>query len=110
MELISLVYLTAPASSSGVVIFYFKFAFVLFLFILNLYFIFSPNKESNIIKNKETPILHSGFGNKNLKGFFSKIATFGGFLSALITVKFELKNTQIGRLDQLMEAEREEIR
>jgi hypothetical protein len=74
-----------------------------------MYLIFTHKKEESIA-NKETPILQAGFGYRNLKGFLGKIATFGGFLSALITVKNELKSVQIGKLDQLMEAERLEIR
>ncbi len=98
-----LIYLTAPMLTI------FKFSFVLFLFIFNMYLIFTHKKEESIA-NKETPILQAGFGYRNLKGFLGKIATFGGFLSALITVKNELKSVQIGKLDQLMEAERLEIR
>jgi len=94
-----LIHLTAP------MITYFKISFILFLFFINIYLILTHEKENAI--NKE---LQSGFNNKNLKGFLTKLATFGGFLSALITVKNELKNTQIGKLDQLMETEREGIR
>jgi hypothetical protein len=90
--------------------FYLKFSFVLFLFILNIVLIYTYKKEEQFKADKEIPILQSGFGSKDLKGFLTKLVTFGGFLSALITVKNELKDTKIGKLDQLMEAEREGIR
>jgi len=99
MEQISLVYLMAPIS------FYFKFSFVLLLSILNIYLIITFKKEELPIKE-----LQSGFGNKKLKAFLSSLGYIGGFLSALITVKNELKDIQIGKLDQLKEAEREGIR
>jgi len=72
--------------------------------------IYTYKKEEQFKADKEIPTLQSGFGSKDLKGFLSKLVTFGGFLSALITVKNELKDTKIGKLDQLMEAEREGIR
>jgi len=86
---------------------YFKFSFVLFLFILNMYLIITYKKEES---NKSDKVLQSGFGNKNLKGFLSSLVYIGGFLSALITVKNEFKDIQIGRLDQLNETEKEGIR
>jgi hypothetical protein len=89
--------------------FYFKFSFVLFLFILNMYFIFTHKKEESLA-NKETPILQSGFGNRNLKGLLNNLVLLGGFLSSIITLKNEFKSVQIGKLDQLMEADRDEIR
>jgi len=113
MELIHL-----TAFSTGM-LFYLKFAFVIFLFILNIYLIFTAPSAAGeehlpILDkdkaNKELPVLQAGFNIKDFKGFISKFASFGGLLSALITVKNELKNTQIGKLDQLMETERENIR
>jgi hypothetical protein len=84
---------------------FFKFSFIFFLFILNIFLIITHKKEP--VANKE---LQSGFGNKNLKGFIGNLATLGGFVSAYITVKNEIKNTQIGKLDKLMEADRVNIR
>src|SRR5260370_23348419 len=83
--------------------FYLKFSFVLFLFFLNIYLILTIKKEP--IKE-----LQSGFGNKNLRGILSTLGSIGGFLSAYITIKNEMKDIQIGKLDQLMEEEREGIR
>jgi hypothetical protein len=94
-----LIYFIAP------LVFYFKISFVLFLFILNIYLIVTYKKEELFVKE-----LHSGFGNKNLKNLLSSLGYIGGFLSAFITVKNEFKDIQIGKLDQLMEAEREGIR
>src|SRR5260221_1775524 len=91
------------------IIFYLKFSFVLFLFILNIYLIFTHKKEE-FTTNKETPTLLAGIGNKSFKRFFNNFVLFGGYLSALITVKNEYKNIQLGKLDQLLEAERTEIR
>ena len=102
-----LIYLTAHTASA---FFFIKFSFVLFLFILNIVLIYTYKKEEHFKGDKEIPTLQSGFGSKDLKGFLSKLVTFGGFLSAFITVKNELKDTKIGKLDQLMEAEREGIR
>ena len=107
MEQTSLIYLMAP------IYFYFKFSFILFLFILNIVLIFTHKKEEPLRADKEIPTLQSGFGSKDLKGFLSKLVTLqrrGGFLSAFITVKNEFKNTQIGKLDQLMETEKDGIR
>jgi hypothetical protein len=104
MEVIYLICTSYP------IYFYFKFSFVLFLFIFNMYLILTHKKEEQFKADKEIPTLQSGFGSKDLKGFLNKLATFGGFLSALITVKNELKDTKIGKLNQLMEAEREGIR
>jgi hypothetical protein len=79
-----------------------------------MYLIFTATSYPRIVKryktNKETLILQSGFGNKNLKGFLSSLVYIGGFLGTLITMKNELKSVQIGKLDQLMEAERVGIR
>jgi len=99
MEVIYLICTSYPIS------FYLKFSFVLFLFILNIYLVITFKKEELPIKE-----LQSGFGNRNLKGFLNNLALIGGFLSALITVKNELKDIQIGKLDQLKEVEREGIR
>jgi hypothetical protein len=92
--------------------FYLKVTFILFLFIINIYLIFTAPSipQKDIYSNTELPVLQSGFGNKNLKGFLSSLVYIGGFLSALITVKNEIKDIQIGKLDQLKEAERTEIR
>jgi len=92
-----LIYYIAPIN------FYLKFSFVLFLFFLNIYLILTIKKEP--IKE-----LQSGFGNKNLRGILSTLGSIGGFLSAYITIKNEMKDIQIGKLDQLMEEEREGIR
>jgi hypothetical protein len=101
MELLNLISFSLP------VIFYLKISFVTFLFIFNIYLIFTHKKEEPT-GNKE--ILQAGFGNKNLKKLIGSLVYIGGFLGTLITLKNELKNIQIGRLDQLMEEEREEIR
>jgi len=98
-------------ASKGLV-FYFKFSVVFFLCMLNIYLIFTapsyPQKKELPIK--ELPVLQAGFNIKNLKGFLGTLGFAGGFLSALITLKIEYKSIQIGKLDQLMEAEREGIR
>jgi len=101
--------LTTALSAGANISFYFKFAFVLFLFIFNMYLILTYNKEEHS-DNKETPILQSGFNNKKLKGFLSSLVYIGGFLGTIITMKNELKDIQIGKLDQLMEEERGNIR
>lgn len=84
---------------------YFKISFILLLFIFNVYLILNHNPK---IENQ--PIIQAGFGNKNLKSWLHYLGTFGGFLSAYITVKNEIKDIKIGRLDQLMKEEREGIR
>ena len=62
-------------------------------------------------KNKVEPsILQAGLNINNLKSLLTYLGTIGGLLSASITIKNELKNTQMGKLDQLMEAERAGIR
>jgi hypothetical protein len=103
---LELIYLTPPHVVTTSAFFFIKFSFVFFLFILNIYLIFTapsyPPKD--IQSNKELPALQSGFGNKKLKGFLSSLGYIGGFLSALITVKNEFKDIQIGKIDQLMEA------
>jgi hypothetical protein len=86
---------------------FFKVSFVFFLFVLNIYLIITYKKEES---NKSDRVLQSGFGNKNLNSVLGGLVTLGGFLSAVITVKNELKNVQIGKLDQLNETEREGIR
>ena len=91
----------------GGIIFYYKSSFVFLLFFINLYLIFTFNKERS---DKGLSVLQSGLGNTNLKRFFNNLVLFGGFLSTLITVKNELKDVQIGKLDQLMVEERENIR
>jgi len=75
--------------------FYLKLSFILFLFLINLYLIFSYNPNP---KNK---ILHSGLGNKNLKNFLSALGYIGGGLGSYITIKNEFKDYQIGRINQL---------
>lgn len=89
--------------------FYFKLSFVLFLFIFNIYLILTHKKEEHS-NRKELPILQAGFNFNKLKGFLGKFAALGGLLSTAITLKNELKSVQLGRLDELMEAEREGIR
>jgi hypothetical protein len=75
--------------------FYLKLSFILVLFLINLYLIFSYNPNLN---NK---ILQSGLGNKNLKTYLSALGAAGGLLSSYITVKNEFKDYQIGRINQL---------
>jgi hypothetical protein len=84
---------------------YFKISFILLLFIFNVYLILNHNPK---IENQ--PIIQAGFGNKNLKSWLHNLGAIGGFLSAYITVKNEIKDIQIGKLDQLMKEEREGIR
>ena len=55
------------------------------------------------MSNKELPILQAGFNINNLKGLLTYLGTIGGLLSAAITIKNELKDIQIGRLDKLRE-------
>ena len=62
------------------------------------------------IKKESVKELQSGFGNRKLRGLLSTLGSVGGFLSAYITVKNEFKDYQIGKLFQLMETERREIR
>jgi hypothetical protein len=83
--------------------------FIFLLFIINIYLIITYKKEVN---SSDIPVraLQSGFNLNNLKGVLTNLGVAVGFLSALITVKNELKDIQIGKLDQLMEAERLEIR
>jgi len=52
----------------------------------------------------------SGLNINNLKGLITYLGTIGGLLSAAITIKNELKDIKIGKLDQLMESERAEVR
>ena len=101
MELLHLLPLVLVAKLA----FYFKVSVVFLLCILNMYLIFTYNKEE--LPNKE---LQSGFNINNFKGLLTSLATAGGFLSAIITVKNELKSVQIGKLDQLQTEEREGIR
>jgi len=90
-----------------------KFFVVFFLCMLNMYLIFTYKKEEGLPSasvNKEIPVLQSGFNTQRLKGLLSSLVYLGGFLSAAITVKNELKDVQVGRLDQLQKEDREEIR
>jgi len=87
--------------------FFVKFSLVLFLFILNIYLIITYKKEESDNSDK---ILQSGFRLQNLKGVLGNLVTIGGFLSIYITIKNELKDIQIGRLDHLQMEERTEIR
>jgi hypothetical protein len=91
-------------------VFYFKFSFIFLLFILNIYLIVTYKKGTEKDHPNSVRVLQAGFGNKNLKGFLSSLGLAVGFLSALITVKNELKDIQIGKIDQLNEEEREGIR
>jgi hypothetical protein len=81
----------------------FKISFIFLLFILNIYLIITSKKEFNS-SDKPVRVLQSGFNIKKLKGFLGTLGSIGGFLSVFITLKNELKNIQIGKLDQLMEA------
>jgi hypothetical protein len=101
-----LLHLFAPIiiASKGLA-FYFKITFIILLFVLNMYLIFTYKKEE--LSNKE---LQSGFNIQRLKGLLGTLGYVGGFLSAAITVKNELKSVQIGKLDQLQTEERENIR
>jgi len=110
------------------IIFYLKFSFVLFLFFLNIYLIYKkeeitlPSFAPTVVATasgkggKAAPQagikgeLESGFGNKNLRGILAALGTVGGYLSAYITVKNEIKDYQIGKLNQIAVTEREEIR
>lgn len=94
MELISLI---APINL------YLKIFFVLFLSILNIYLLLTYKFENNNISNNE---LQSGFGNRNLKTFLTTLGIVGGYLSAYITVKNEIKEYRIGKINQLQEVER----
>ena len=84
---------------------YIKISFILLLFIINIYLMLTYNP----VKDNQ-PILQAGFGNKNIKGWLQNLAMIGGFLSTYIAVKNEIRDIQIGRLDQLQEDEREGIR
>jgi len=90
--------------SFGPIAFYLKLAFIISLFIINLYLIFTYNPN---LKNNE---LQSGLGNKNLKSILSALGILGGALSSYITIKNEIKDYQIGKLNQLQVEVREEIR
>lgn|SRR5882757_4905198 len=94
-------------------VFYFKFSFIFLLFILNIYLIVTYKKGAEKDHQNSVRVLQAGLlrkGNKNLKGFLSNLGLAVGFLSALITVKFEVKDIQIGKIVQLNEEEREGIR
>ena len=98
-------------------IFYIKILFIILLFVLNIYLIITlpwARKEEEL--DKPVKVLQSGFNIKNLKSVLGNLAAIGGFLSVFITVKNELKDHKIGKLEQLMVTvacslrEREEIR
>lgn len=84
--------------------FIFKIVFICLLLILNMYLVFSHTKD--ITPNKE---LQSGFNNKKLLSFLSYLGVGTAYLSALITVKNELKEIKLGNLKHLMEEERNNI-
>src|SRR5258705_823839 len=98
--------------------FYSKIFFILSLIILNFVLIYKkvyPSSDEPEARSKGKSIinqrvLQSGFYNKNLKGFLPILGAVGGSLSAFITVKNELRDIQIGRVNHLQEAEREGIR
>jgi len=103
----------------GGIFFYYKFSFILFLFLINLYLIFTSNNLPKIRRNflkggdynyTNLPILQSGFNIKNLKSLITYLGTIGGLLSAALTIKIELRDIQIGRLEELQKIEREDIR
>jgi len=104
-------------------IFYYKFSVVFILFIINLYLFFtfnssplarrydfshSPSVSTNL--DISARVKTSGLNINNLKGLITYLGTIGGLLSAAITIKNELKDIKIGKLDQLMESERAEVR
>jgi len=104
-------------------IFYYKFSVVFILFIINLYLFFTFNSSPLVRRNGFTHspsvitnmdlsarVKTSGLNINNLKGLITYLGTIGGLLSAAITIKNELKDIQIGKLDQLMETERAEVR
>jgi hypothetical protein len=94
---------------------YFKFSFVFLLFALHIYLNFTfPRQDLGLSsftrQSKDIKVLQSGFNVKKLRGLLTSLVSVGGLLSALITIKNEFKSVQIGKLDQLMEADRTEIR
>jgi hypothetical protein len=84
---------------------YIKISFILFLFIINVYLMLTHNP----VKENQ-PILQAGFGNNKIKGWLGTLGAFGGFLASYITIKNDIRDIQIGRIDQLMKEEREGIR
>lgn len=114
----------------GWVFFYYKFSFIFLLFLINLYLIFifnnypeikrvhpknfdnyyTKNYSGSLTNSKELPILQAGFNVQNLKSFITYLGTIGGLLSAAITIKNEIRDIQIGKLDQLAKEERDGIR
>jgi len=66
-----LIHLSAP------MLIYLKFSFVLFLFILNIYLIFTHKKEEPLRADKETPILQSDFNIKKLRGLLTSLGFLG---------------------------------
>jgi hypothetical protein len=94
----------------GGIFFYYKFSFILLLFIINIYLIITHKPNKILSLEEKHPILQAGFNNKKLKGWLGTLGAVGGFLSAFITVKIEIRDINIGRLDQLMAEDRENIR
>jgi len=91
---------------------FFKISFIFLLFIVNIYLILThrPNKVPSISVEEKQPVLLAGFNNNKLKGWLGTLGMVGGFLGTYITVKNEFKDTRIGRLDQLMKEDRDNIR
>lgn len=92
----------------------FKFYFISFLFIINTYLILTYKKDTFLKYPSGGCVaageLQSGFGNKNLRNLLGFLGTMGGYLSAYITIKNEIKDYKLGNLKHLQESEREEIR
>jgi len=89
---------------------YIKVSFILLLFIINVYLILTHKPEMALPIEEKQPLLQAGFGNKNFKGWLQNLSLAGGFLASYIAVKNEIRDIQIGKLDQLAKEEREGIR
>jgi hypothetical protein len=91
---------------------FFKISFILFLFIINIYLILTHDPEKTLSKEdkQQGEIIQAGFNNKKFKGWLGTLSTFGGFVATYITLKNEFKDIQIGKLDQLMKEDRDNIR
>jgi hypothetical protein len=74
---------------------------VLFLFIINIYLIITHNKEDiNNVKVLQSVV---GTGGKNIRNILIAVGALGANLSAFITIKNEIKDQKIGKLEKVRE-------
>lgn len=90
---------------SKTMIFILKIAFIFFLFLIQMYLIFSHSHVVTPIKE-----MQSGFNIKKLKYCLSFLGGVTGYFATMIAIKNEIKDTKLNNLNKLLEEERNNIR